>query len=1393
MSFAPVRPFALPTELASWDLLERAGAGATSEVWRARRADGTLAALKLVRDGAVGRAEAEVVARLGRTWGPRWLDAGALPDGGWFLATTWVDGEPLDPVEVRGRAAHERELVALRVALGVARGLSELHEAGVRHGDVKPQNIVLDPERATLLDLGLATAWGEPLRGATPRYASPELRERPESVGPEADLFALGVVLSELVGDAGCEPARWAEALRSVSPGARPSAGWVAERARRLWNEKAGRSAEVTDAAAVHGRIRRAYLAVRAREIAPGARVADSLGVPGEWLEEAIRSVSQLRGGGPLRADPGWLGPLSPLGRARWLVALVGPAAAAWPLREDAPGDGELVRRMMDLAQHAPPESWTLEDLTHASESQVTVALGARGAALGAHEARESREGPESDAAGEAREMGGAGEVESMAALVAELERPRPDARALASAEDAIARGSAPQTLIFSAVDALVRAGEIGRAWAALGSGRGEEALLRRAEIARRRGDRGGSEQIALALMAEPSQPPAVAHRARAIAARVAWDAGDVTLAEERLDGARGPRAAEVRALIAYRRGSLAAGRAALEEAIVVSPDAMTSARLMAALGFIEHADGRSAESARAYARAVELSVQAGAVVEEATYLTGLAAAATDGGDIGCALTSATRAALLWERLGRRSDAARAWLARASALATVGASHAADEAAEEAGHRAAESGDRAAHAYARWAIVETRAPGDRRAKDEATFALREIEGDANMDDVARATARLLVWAPDAVDGASLAAIDAIAEGLKPPSRWEWWGARAAAAPAFPPPPEALAALLGLLDVPAPLGSRGPALHAAARLAASRGDGDAARRFELARSAAARTLREHTPLELRGALDAVHWIKAAAPADASDLTLAPAQLEQLASIVRVLGSRDRLRPLLEQVLDAMVLWSGVERGLLLLRAPDGRLVPRAARNLLRRDLVGEQLSLSQGLARQAMETGDAVIAIDAFSNLGPDTHASVHALRLRSVLAVPLMARGETLGVVYLDDRVRRGAFGAREIAWVRLVAGQAAMAIADARDQVLLRRAVRRAERAKAELSRLLGEKEAELFATRAELRTVRGDARYAYDAIAGRSEPICSMLRVVDRVTASDIPVLLVGESGTGKELIARAMHANGARKERAFVSENCAAVPEPLLESTLFGHVRGAFTGAVSTRAGLFDVADGGTFFLDEVGEMPLAMQKKLLRVLQEGEVRPVGSDRTRKVDVRVVCATHRDLAAMVEAKLFREDLFYRLNVITIRVPPLRERTDDIPLLVTHFLEKHAGPNHKKARITKAAMDRLVAYPWPGNVRQLENEIRRAIVLADDKIDVGELSQEIARGGPGAARGAGVGLRARVDALEAELVRDALERTRGNQTKAAEMLGLSRFGLQKMMRRLNVRFGGG
>jgi transcriptional regulator with PAS, ATPase and Fis domain len=349
-----------------------------------------------------------------------------------------------------------------------------------------------------------------------------------------------------------------------------------------------------------------------------------------------------------------------------------------------------------------------------------------------------------------------------------------------------------------------------------------------------------------------------------------------------------------------------------------------------------------------------------------------------------------------------------------------------------------------------------------------------------------------------------------------------------------------------------------------------------------------------------------------------------------------------------------------------------------------------------------------------------------------------------------------------------------------------LRRAVAKANRASAELAQALAHKESALAVAETELARASGKrvTRFRYDEIIGDSEPIQRMLGIVDRLASSNVPVLLRGESGTGKELVARAIHRHSARDKRAFVSENCGALPEPLLESTLFGHVRGAFTGAHRDHVGLFEAADGGTLFLDELGELGLAMQTKLLRVLEDGMVRPVGSERARRVDVRIVAATHRDLEELLDRGAFREDLYYRLNVITVHIPALRERSEDIPLLLRHFLEKHAPD--RRVRVTTGATHALAAYPWPGNIRQLENEVRRALLVAEDVIDVEHLS--LTHAPKPMDQHLGLDVRARIDRLERDLAREALDKTHGNQTQAAKLLGLSRFGLHKLMKRLSI-----
>lgn len=308
--------------------------------------------------------------------------------------------------------------------------------------------------------------------------------------------------------------------------------------------------------------------------------------------------------------------------------------------------------------------------------------------------------------------------------------------------------------------------------------------------------------------------------------------------------------------------------------------------------------------------------------------------------------------------------------------------------------------------------------------------------------------------------------------------------------------------------------------------------------------------------------------------------------------------------------------------------------------------------------------------------------------------------------------------------------------------------------------------------------------SRYKYDNMIGKSKPMQSLYALLDKIKGADSTVLVQGENGTGKELIAKAIHYNSNRKDKPFVIQNCSAFNDNLLESELFGHMKGSFTGASKDKKGLFEIADKGTFFLDEIGDTSPTMQVKLLRVLQEGTFMPVGGLETRKVDVRIIAATNRALKEMVEQGTFREDLYYRLNVINIRVPPLRERKEDIPLLSEFFLAKTSEKGGPKKMLTKRALEKLYDYPWPGNVRELQNEMERVVVLSgvETKITADMLSPKILEiGEKGKVQGARVHgkLKDALEELERELIKEGLRRTGWNKSKLAKELGISRAGL--------------
>jgi transcriptional regulator with GAF, ATPase, and Fis domain len=503
-----------------------------------------------------------------------------------------------------------------------------------------------------------------------------------------------------------------------------------------------------------------------------------------------------------------------------------------------------------------------------------------------------------------------------------------------------------------------------------------------------------------------------------------------------------------------------------------------------------------------------------------------------------------------------------------------------------------------------------------------------------------------------------------------------------------------------------------------------------------------------------------------------------RFERLLRIYRRLAREERLEPLLEQVIDAVMDLTDAERGAVVIRGQGG------TRLEVTRELAGTQgAKFSRSVIDRVLESGDAVLSVDAAQDERFDQSRSISHLNLRSVLAVPLRFRGDRLGAIYVDHRLRRGNFDEDDLAHMEAFADLAALAVAHARALAEVRAQARALEAKQAELTSLLEAREVEVTGLREEVRAAVPE-RKAYRGIVGATPAMQSVFRLIDRLADSDVPVVIHGESGTGKELVARAIHEAGSRSKGPFVAENCGAIPETLLESVLFGHAKGAFTGAQKARAGLFEAATTGTIFLDEVGEMSPGMQTKLLRVLQEGEVKRIGETTPRPVDVRVIAASNRDLEAMVEEGSFRRDLYYRIHVVRVTLPALRERPADIPELIAHFLQRHAAG--RTLQIEPAALRALRSHAWPGNVRELENEVQRWGALCEDTVSERDLSPAIVGRVDEGIDPDDLQIRPRVERLERELIERALERTEGNQTRAAELLGLSRYGLQKKLRRL-------
>jgi transcriptional regulator with GAF, ATPase, and Fis domain len=402
-------------------------------------------------------------------------------------------------------------------------------------------------------------------------------------------------------------------------------------------------------------------------------------------------------------------------------------------------------------------------------------------------------------------------------------------------------------------------------------------------------------------------------------------------------------------------------------------------------------------------------------------------------------------------------------------------------------------------------------------------------------------------------------------------------------------------------------------------------------------------------------------------------------------------------------------------------------------------------------------------------------------RFRAILCFPMVAGGETIGLTTLVKDDEKEIFTEDQCRLAGIIVSQSAQILKNA---ILYDELAHKTALLEVSLKRLKDE----IVRLQDEI-----GKSFAFENIIGKSKPMREVLTLVSKVCGNDSPVLITGQTGTGKELIARAIHYNSDRKNKPLVVKNCGVKTETLLESELFGHKRGSFTGADRDKPGLFKEANGGTIFLDEIGDAPLTVQAAILRVIESGEIRPIGSTKPEYVDVRVLSATNKNLESEISAGNFRRDLYYRLNTFIIELPPLKERKDDIPLLVEHFLERlKVKLGRENLAISPAAMEFLTSYSWPGNVRQLENELERAAVVCDDgmTIDAPDLSAifvspeaetEIYEGEQGAMKSA-------VEKVEREMICNALRKTSNNILQSAKLLGLTRKGLKDKMKRYGI-----
>ncbi len=1466
--------------------VRRLGAGGGGEVWSVHdRIDDRTLALKVLAAGEGAASpdvqhevaalvrEATTLLDLSSSTGmtlPRVERFGRLADGRPFLVRELIEGESLAAHIERGGEL----LAAVRALLASAVQLTQLHRAGLLHGDIKPANIIVRPDgSATLVDLGLATAWGpggaRP-EGLTPRYAAPELFEG-EPLTVRGEVYALGTSLRDVLDGCPGEPAM-IEGLREIERRA------TARDATQRFPSVDELGAAIATACGVseksvvgHGIwtivATDAPLADLLREVEtiaigeelsvvgpPGsggrtlmAALAWRLGIAGwpiawlrgEWSEEAL-AIELATALGARDATPEQFGAHGGLlivedaeaGDAQ-LEALRKTGARVIARRAEPHGRAYVVppladRDALEIVRRALPSlpDAVLARIVHRAEGRpgklraIVDAIGERAIVRAESvdvivrhiESRTPEHDEQPATAQRIRDLLDAGRVAEAEGLLGSVP-PGPRTELLrgwiawSKGDWETARKQVDTIELDPADVPLAAEGYVLRAKLEIKSGAYDRAM----EEADRALKLPDVELVAPAVAAEARQARGIARVYRQD------DAGAVSDLRQAIQLARRAASKRIEALVhsslavAHQRaGRSSEARIAYDDAISAAEAAGDAANVATArlnLGTLEWTEGDLARAISEFEAAADLARRVlrlstleralinlaivdlglGRYARVATTLKSLEAMEPQMTPVGRAQLSGVRA----ELAGRTGDLARAvelYRATIAAWRDLG--------------RPGDAGEAAIDEI----LVRRQRGSTLVSPDEDLRTLDQAEKDlgARASELAAplCLARGLVRYARGDEASALTDLDAAARAAEGQREWRW-------------------------QVHA---TRARVLAAQGSVARARRDADeAAAILEEIASRLPRDLREVFWDEpRRRALRQIHeatqhiprsslppssggspipsmppqpiGIAVASTHGATQFVrLAEDRLARILAVNRDLACESDIERLLARITDQAIDLLGADRGFVLLSGEEDKGFHAHAARDRRKDDPSVQFSRS--IAERVLNTGEPIVTSDAKKDARLGEAASVHALAIHSVACVPIpRVRGadrSPIGVLYLETRgARPGRNMESEVPTLLAFADQVGIAIANAR---LIDENRRRAdelakangelEQARARLDELLSRRTEQLERARADLgvarQALRGHAGYAgYKGLVGASPVMRKLYALIERVRSTDVPVLITGESGTGKEVIARAIHAGSERGKKPFLGVNCGAIPANLLESELFGHVKGAFTGADRDRKGLFREAEGGSILLDEIGEMPLKMQAGLLRVLQEKTIRPVGGAREETVDARVICATHRDLEEMVAANAFREDLFYRINVVALRVPSLRERGEDIPLLCDYFLGVFAAHyRREKKGISRDAVRRLQSYHWPGNVRQLENLLLNAFVLSEGpQIELEDLAIPDASRAPSIAppRDPGGSTPPPTFAAHRNTERDkilaALEKANWNRLQAAKICGIPR-----------------